>query len=160
MTTPSWHNEKEFIMPFGKYTGKHVSSIPVGYLIWCANTMDRLDHRLLDEILRQIEIKTGKCADKTSDLDRVEDSPEYRSIAESLLKSNEENTELNIEVARLRASLDQLGEDIEFKVKRWYRYMAKKWHPDTNSVDVAGMQAVNEGFSLLKKFFSIQENRA
>lgn len=48
------------IMPFGKYKGELLENLPVDYIEWVLENVERLNWRLDEELQNQLKLKRGE----------------------------------------------------------------------------------------------------
>ncbi|NMC22092.1 MAG: hypothetical protein GYA33_16925 [Thermogutta sp.] len=114
-------------MPFGRYRGLPLSSVPESYLCWLLDNAD-----LSPTLERAVSERLG-----------IEDLKRERRQLEAECQA------LAYERARLAAGKANVRPKIDDAlIGRWYRELAKRFHPDHGGSH-EGMKAVNEARDLL-----------
>jgi hypothetical protein len=124
-------------MPFGKYRGKRLISIPVEYFTWLLEKNEDLDPELRRAVEQEMDRRGEKIPEKEgSDEPEKGDEPEKKPKPTPRSKATPHP---EIEVKHVSA----LGQRLSGDLRMLFRNLALKYHPDRGG-SAEAMQALNE----------------
>jgi hypothetical protein len=112
-------------MPWGKYRGQHLSSVPDSYLRWVLREADAAEPWLRAAIGDELR-RRGYRADSDREQPRDHAGPRHQPPA-----------------------------DLRSVITRWYRELALRYHPDRTLDNGAAMKAINHGYERLQELLGI-----
>jgi hypothetical protein len=119
-------------MPFGKYRGKRLQSIPTEYLVWLRDENENLDAALRKEVLHEL----GRRDDVPPAADEPPPPVEPKKAKAAAKAEKEEET------VPVR-NVSPMGQSLGGSIRMMYRSLAMKYHPDRGGSPDA-MLALNE----------------
>src|SRR5205809_1031515 len=122
-------------MPFGKYRGKRLQSIPTEYLLWLRDENDSLDPQLR----KDVDYELGR----RDDVPAPANEPRLPSEKQETPATRKKGTPVKTveEMAPVR-NISPMGQSLGGNIRMLFRTLAMKYHPDRGGSPDA-MQALN-----------------